>query len=92
MQSTLFALFNAADTIMVEGYEVEAIEFFQEGARLEYCGGDEKVFFRDQSVTLAEGGCTAKTAEDPQYDGMAEEELHLTFHVTRLIMPADLLS
>lgn len=90
MQTTLFALFNAADAIILGGYEVETINYADGGCRVEYCGGDEKAFFLDQPVALVDGECTAMTAKDPQFDSAALQEFDLTFQVTRLLQPADL--
>lgn len=90
MQTSLFALFNAADTIMLNGYEAEAINYADGGCRLEYCGGDEKAFFKDQPVSLVDGQCTAVTSNDPQYDSPEHQKIDLAFQVIRLLQPSDL--
>lgn len=93
MQTTLFALLNAADTVILDGYEVEKFEpvstdSVNGGTRLSYCGGDEKAFFLNQNVTLVDGECTAMSAVDPEFDG-EPHECRLAFHVTRLLQPSD---
>ena len=90
-QTTLFALFQQADTIEIDGYEVDNCAFLPDGtARLDYCGDDERTRFADQPVSLDHGGCRAVSCADPEYDGEGGVTCVLIFKVTRLLMPEDL--
>jgi hypothetical protein len=91
MQTTLFDLINAADHVSIDGYDAETIGFVDDGVRIEYYGGEEVSFFKDQTVTLNNGSCVASTAVNPDYESDAVE-CALTFSVTRMLQASDLAS
>ena len=89
MTTTLFALLTAANTITLDGYEVDTVGFVDGGVRLEYGDAEYAAFFLDQVVCLVDGACSATTAVDED-SATDAEECSFTFHVTRLLCPSDL--
>lgn len=91
-QTTLFALFNAADVIEIVGYEVDNCAYLPDNSvRLDYCGGDERARFVDQPVTLdAYGNCRAVECADPEYGSEGGAECGLAFKIIRPLQPEDL--
>lgn len=88
---TLFALIEKADTVEIDGYEVDNCAFLPDGTvRLGFCDGTEHVRFADQTVSFDHGACNARSCADPEFDVAGDAVYALTFKVSRLLMPEDL--
>lgn len=86
-ETKLFRLLNAADRIVVDGYEIESVTYSPEDiARLE-CDDDNEWEFKDQDVTVCNGVCQARILTS---DADEPEEASIEFSVRRMIGPEDL--
>lgn len=83
----LFRLISAADRVVVNGYEIETVDYLPDDVvRLE-CDDDNEWLFKDQDVMVCGGTCQARVF----IAGMDEpEEASIEFSVRRMIGPDDL--
>lgn len=86
MKTKLFALLNACDHALIDGYEVEEFGHLNDEFHLEWCGGDDRASFVDQEVEISFASTIFQVADK---DGVTYE---MTFYGCRsLLTPADVL-
>lgn len=84
----LFRLINAADRIVVDGYEIDDVNYLSDGSARLVCDDDNEWLLVDQEVTVCDGVCSARVLEATDTDD--PEEATIEFSVRRMIGPDDL--
>lgn len=87
-EAKLFRLINAADRIVVDGYEIEDVEYLTDGSARLVCDDDNEWLVADQDVTVCDGVCDARILDAADTD--EPDEATIEFSVRRMIGPDDL--
>ncbi len=91
-RARLFDLIRAADSVVIDGCEIERIDYIDAGANPVFrceCDDDNEWSFADQDVKVSDGECHAEaTTDDPDSDE-PPRQVALTFAMRRPIELGD---